>query len=149
MGLDNIPYVYPCIDEGLQDPDEEIDCQRNIEEGMCPWDREMGHKQGGILGMFGTHCWYRGKSGNHMLQELESKGYTAPISFYGSGADGEEILSSKECLELSRWMAEHAEVYASICNTEYSSLEEVMDSYKYAIDWLEFVSEYNGSNVWY
>ena len=39
MGLDNIPVEYPCIHDGLQDPDEEIDCKKNIEEGKCPWDK--------------------------------------------------------------------------------------------------------------
>ncbi len=139
MGLDNIPYEYPCIHEGLQDDSEQIDCQKNIEEGKCPWDREMGQVKGGIYGMFGTPCWYRGKSGNAMLSELQTKGYMAPITFYGSGDDGNETLSPRECLDLSEWMADHADDID----------EEVIDNYWYAIEWLKFVSEYDGSRVWY
>ena len=150
MGLDNIPHEYPCIAEGLQDHNEEIDCKKNIEENKCPWDREMGQVKGGIYGMFGTHCWYRGKSGNAMLSELQTKGYVAPITFYGSGDDGNETLSSRECLELSKWMADHAEAYASVggYGREYPSEEEI-DSYRYAVSWLKFVSEYGGSRIWY
>ena len=148
MGLDNIPNTYPCVHEGLQDPDEQIDCQKNIEENKCPWDREMGQVKGGIYGMFGTPCWYRGKAGNAMLSELQTKGYIAPITFYGSGDDGNETLNPRECLDLSEWMADHAEAYAKISKREYP-LEEVVDEYRYAITWLKFVSEYDGSRIWY
>ena len=139
MGLDNIPAEYPCIVEGFQPEGKQINCERMIKRNMCPWDREMGNEKGGILGMFGTPCWYRGKAGNYMLLELENKGYIAPISFYGSGDDGNETLSPKECLDLSEWMADHADDIE----------EEGIDEYWYAIKWLKFVSEYDGSRVWY
>ena len=156
MGLDNIPYVYPCIAKGLQDPDEEIDCEKIVRENKCPWNEAMGEMKGGIYGMFGTHCWYRGKSGNYMLEKLKSNGYSPPIgkdgeplSFYGDWADGDdEIVSPEACIELAEWMADHAEAYASISGREYP-LEEEIDSYRYAISWLKFVSEYGGSRIWY
>tara|TARA_Y100001951_G_C11248017_1_gene244611 strand:+ start:303 stop:776 length:474 start_codon:yes stop_codon:yes gene_type:complete len=157
MGLDNIPYEYPCIVDGLQDPDGEIDCHKNIELSKCPWDKAMRDKGTPVYGMFGTPCWYRGKVGNAMLHELMEHGYDPPIgndgeplNFYGDWTDGdEEKVRPEACIELSEWMADHAEIYAKICNKEFSTLKEIMESYRYAINWLKFVSEYNGSRVWY
>ena len=151
MGLDNIPYEYPCISEGLQDPDEQIDCQANIDDNKCPWHRELGDENGVVYGMFGTHCWYRGKSGNYMLDELRQHGFDPPTTFYGDDEldDGSEGISPEACLDLASWMAENGELYASIANTEYETLEEAIDYYRYAISWLKFVSEYGGTKVCY
>ena len=167
MGLDNIPYEYPCVAEGLQAKDEKIDCDSNIDNNKCPWHREMVNAGMAIYGMLGTPCWFRGKAGNFMLNELAGHGYVTPkddwggnLSFYGDfnpgpGLDQEEILSPEGCLRLAEWMSRHAEAYASI--TEIDAVDEeddidmksVMEQYRYAINWLKFVSPYGGSRVWY
>ena len=168
MGLDNIPYEYPCIHEGLQDPDEEIDCESNINEGMCPWHREMSNAGHAIYGMLGTPCWFRGKAGNYMLNELAAHGYLTPkddwgenLTFYGdwnpdeNEETREEIFSPEGCRRLAGWMGKHAEVYASIIEIDAVDeedgvgIKEVMEQYRYAINWLKFVAPYGGSKVWY
>ena len=152
MGLDNIPYEYPCIAEGFQPEHKQIDCEKMIERNMCPWEREMGNEKGSIGGMFGTPCWYRGKAGNYMLEKLsEHVEDEPPTTFYGDDEleDGSEGISPEACLNLASWMADNGELYASIAGSEHSSLEDEIDSYKYAINWLKFVSEYGGTKVWY
>ncbi len=152
MGLDNIPYEYPCIAEGFQPEHKQINCTKMVERNMCPWDRELGEKKGGIYGMLGTPCWYRGKAGNYMLEKLADHGVDdAPTSFYGDDEldDGSEGLLPEACLDLASWMADNGELYASIAGSEYSSIEDDIDSYRYAINWLKFVSEYGGTKVWY
>ena len=169
MGLDNIPYEYPCIAEGLQSEDEKIDCASNIDNNKCPWHREMVNAGMAMYGMFGTPCWYRGKAGNYMLQELAEHGYMTPkddwgenLTFYGdwdsatnSRETNEEILSPEGCLKLAKWMEKHAEVYASIAEldavdeAEGIDMKAVMEQYRYTINWLKFVAPYGGSKVWY
>jgi hypothetical protein len=172
MGLDNIPYEYPCIVEGLQSESEQIDCTSNIENHKCPWHREMSNAGNAMYGMLGTPCWFRGKAGNFMLNELADNGYMTPkddwggnITFYGdsepvpvpglgSGVE-EEILSSSGCMKLAGWMERHVEAYTSIVDAievEYEDdldTNEVMEQYRYAINWLKFVAPYGGSKVWY
>ena len=153
MGLDNIPYEYPCIAEGFQPEHKQIDCVKMIERNMCPWHREMGERTGKISGMLGTPCWYRGKAGNYMINELQEHEESGdpPTTFYGDDEleDGSEGISPESCLDLAEWMANNCELNAIIANTEYCSLKEAIDSYWYAIDWLKFVSEYGGTKVWY
>ena len=152
MGLDNIPAEYPCIAEGFQPEGKTIDCEKMIQRNMCPWNRVMGDKKGSIGGMFGTPCWYRGKAGNYMLEKLNQHGEDEPpTTFYGDDEldDGSEGLSPESCLNLASWMANRGELYASISGSGHVSLEDEIDAYKYAIDWLKFVSEYGGTKVWY
>lgn len=171
MGLDNIPYVYPCISEGFQQEGDDIDCNANMDNGKCPWHREMANAGLSIYGMMGTPCWYRGKAGNYMLNELKAHGYDTPkddwgenLTFYGdwnpnyveeSDDSTEEMLSPEGCLRLANWMAEHAEVYAKIATIDAVDEEEgydmkrIIEEYRYAINWLKFVAPYGGSKVWY
>jgi hypothetical protein len=164
MGLDNIPYEYPCIAEGLQAEDESIDCNSNIDNNKCPWHREMVNAGMATYGMMGTPCWFRGKVGNFMLQELEEAGYKTPltdigdnISFYGDTYGEDEMLSPEGCLKLAEWMSKHAEAYAatlfkadSFAPKDYGyGVERITEEYRYAINWLKFVAPYGGSKVWY
>jgi len=144
MGLDNIPVNYPCIAEGMQDINNELDCQKNIAEHKCPWDREMQKAGTPIYGMLGTPCWFRGKAGQYMLGYLENHGYYPPndLSFYGTGDEGDELVSPEACLELAEWMADHSEAYAKILSVNDYDIEKEMEGYRYAINWLKFVSEY-------
>jgi len=118
MGLDNIPHVYPCRKQGtaiesprldkdgnpLKNEDGSvvmsIDCQATQENGGCPYqnDYEQSGLTGGVVyGIFGTDCWYRGKYGNYLLEELGIYDETEGISFYGTLGDG-SYKSPHECL---------------------------------------------------
>lgn len=123
MGLDNIPKQYACKKKGtavmvprlnrdgdpLIDPDTNepimsIDCKATQEAGGCPWlaAYNASNLEGGpTLGMFGTDCWYRGKYGNYLLEQLA---VMDPMgegeSFYGDNEDGTE-KSPESCLMLA------------------------------------------------
>ena len=157
MGLDNIPYEYPCIAEGLQEKDEDIDCDSNIDNNKCPWHREMVNAGMATYGMLGTPCWFRGKVGNFMLQELANAGYETPydnngerLSFYGDNYGEDEMLSPEGCLKLAEWMSRHAEAYVATAPKDQGyDMKRVTEEYRYAINWLKFVAPYGGSKVWY
>ena len=157
MGLDNIPYEYPCIAEGLQAEDEDIDCDSNIDNNKCPWHREMVNAGMATYGMLGTPCWFRGKVGNFMLQELAEAGYKTPltdiaenISFYGDTYGENEMLSPEGCLKLAEWMSRHAEAYVATAPKDKGyDMKRITEEYRYAINWLKFVAPYGGSKVWY
>ena len=161
MGLDNIPYEYPCISEGLQSEDEQIDCTSNIDNDKCPWHREMVNAGMATYGMMGTPCWFRGKVGNFMLNELANHGYMTPkddegnnLSFYGDSVEGPEMeneyLSSEGCLKLAEWMSRHAEAYVATAPKDKGyDMKRITEEYRYAINWLKFVAPYGGSKVWY
>ena len=63
MGLDNIPYEYPCKKNGLAvlDDDGRINCQSTIEDGRCPYHVKkqkdpLVSKITAVYGMLGTAC---------------------------------------------------------------------------------------------
>ncbi len=82
MGLDNIPHEYPCItaktavmthvprEDGSTV--ERIDCDATVAAGGCPYMNANPPKEGRVMGMLGTHCWYRGKYGNFLVNALNS-----------------------------------------------------------------------------
>lgn len=120
MGLDNIPYHYPCrtngtaimnprldvngdplLDEDGQ-PMEAIDCQATQKAGGCQWKNEyekvapeLGQP---VYGMLGTDCWYRGKWGQYLIEDagIANGIDDGDISFYGDNDDG-TVKSSSSC----------------------------------------------------
>lgn len=121
MGLDNIPKVYACRKQGtaIESPrldrdgnpviDDDgkpmmvIDCDATQENGGCPYknDYEISGLSGGaVYGMLGTDCWYRGKYGNYLLEELGIYDETEGLSFYGALGDNSH-KSPHECLVLA------------------------------------------------
>ena len=105
MGLDNYPETYPCRKQGtavmgvrkdidgnpiIEDgkPLEAIDCELTIEAGGCPYKNELkasGLDEGlPVYGIMGTHCWYRGKFGNFLIEEMGFYDETEGLSFYGA-----------------------------------------------------------------
>lgn len=152
MGLDNYPRSYPCKsrDTAVMVEDR-IDCEATQKAGGCPWKDALGEESGRVYGMFGTDCWYRGKTGMWMLETLQKAGYEPPIDFYGREEDG---LTSSECLELSKWMADHAEAYShEIWHGEYVENHEIRDTiemYHYAVKWLKWSGENcDGIEAWW
>ena len=121
MGLDNIPHEYPCrkqetaitITRKGKDGNDllnedgsvmtSIDCDATKENGGCPYKNDYeksGLTGGSVIGMFGTDCWYRGKYGNYLLEELEIYDEPSGLSFYGALGDGSH-KSPRECLILA------------------------------------------------
>jgi hypothetical protein len=169
MGLDNIPREYACKvqNKAVMNDDGQIDCEKTIELGQCPYKTEkendpMVKNIPGVLGMFGTDCWYRGKYGNMLLAELSQKSIDfsreMPSDFYG-GEDGSEDsqggISPDMAMSMSETMIKYTESWAHLVITNYPdySKEEqtnLINDWIYAAWWLKFVSvNCNGSSVWY
>lgn len=161
MGLDNIPRTYPCktkstavmvarinreTGEQLIDDDGEpmtsIDCQATQACGGCPWKNayEASNLEGGqATGLFGTDCWYRGKYGNYLLEEL---GYQMDdeISFYGDDEEG--------CYKTPRSCHELADIIDEALAEQF--VPEIAADARYAAWWLRWVAdEADGSVCWY
>lgn len=91
MGLDNIPREYPCKKQmtAILDDEGRIDCDKTQEVGGCPWQNANPPKEGRVYGIMGTSCWYRGKYGNHLIEEAGIEGdEESGMSFYGNLDDG-------------------------------------------------------------
>ena len=149
MGLDNMPRTLPCeSDHGvsIDDSPHGEHCNSMKDQGKCPWAINMAEAGIPVYGMLGLDCWYRGKHGNWMLRKLASKGYEAPLDFYGNNDDG---LSKQDCLDLAEWLSEHAEAYAYAVSLEPGDPKDLIEEYRYAVNWLKFVAPYGGSDVWY
>lgn len=156
MGLDCIPHEYPCAREGtailVADEDgERINCQATIDADRCPWKRESARRGTPVYGVLGVPCWYRGKAGNWMLEELASFGPPGD-GFYGETTQEEPgpQLSPEYCTELASWMEDHAEAYAALHRNEEDGGKDSIETYRYAAWWLRFVAEHaGGSDTWY
>lgn len=155
MGLDDIPHVYPCARAGTaimrtsEGNEDLVDCAATRAAHGCPWEVASVGRGSPVLGMFGTPCWYRGKAGTWMLEDLAKAGHALPAEleegFYGPNAQGDARLSPEFCLALSTWMADRVEVYASL-HPEPEAIEE----YRYAAWWLRFVAEHaDGADAWW
>lgn len=164
MGLDNIPVKYACKDKGTAVlVDDRIDCEQTKSSGGCPYLNEKNSSPhvaniGGVLGMFGTDCWYRGKYGNSLLRELSSSDPNSPFDgdeFYGKEIDDFEGLTPEMCLELAHDMDDFAESWVKhVMNTYVNETEEnrisLINDWTYASWWLKFVANHcDGSVVWY
>lgn len=176
IGLDNIPYRYPCRTAGTavttagNDDDEgRIDCRATQTAGGCPWQNDYNRDRPGmaVYGMVGTDCWYRGGAGNWMLERLE-RDYDPPGSFYGDqcdegpGPDGTPAF----CQELGTWMEDHAKAYARLVRDELTAaaeeaeglaappleeqLKDELEQYRYAVWWLKWAAaRCDGFHAWY
>lgn len=163
MGLDNIPRNYPCKTQGtavleprinretgepVTDPDTgetmtTINCQATQACGGCPWKNayEKSNLSGGaVSGIFGTDCWYRGKYGNYLLEELGLYDETEAITFYGDNIDATE-KSSAACIRTAEAMEDAL---------EDQFVPEIATEVRYAAWWLRWVAEEaDGSVCWY
>ena len=168
MGLDNIPTNYACKKAGtaVLDEDGRIDCQKTQEQDLCPWKSQLeisGVEPRVVLGMFGTDCWYRGKYAQGLIADYDDN----PYDFYGIAIEhinenGEvedrEGLDSDQCLELSEWMDELADIKydESVGLHEALDLEidsdanDIVKDIRYIAWWLKFVANNcDGFTVWY
>jgi hypothetical protein len=166
MGLDNIPHEYPCRKQGtaitisrkgkdgndlLNDDGSvmtSIDCDATKEGGGCPYKNDYeksGLTGGSVIGMFGTDCWYRGKYGNYLVEELGVYDETKGLSFYGALGDG-TYKSPHECNILADAMEEAAEDYEG----KEENRQETKESITYAIWYLRWSAvNTEGLDCWY
>lgn len=159
MGLDNIPFTYACRNAGtaVQSVDERIDCDATMAAGGCPWQEAARGRGTPVTGMLGTPCWYRGKVGSWMLEDLIAAGYDdAPggiEGFYGTSPDtpeGEPDLTPEHCAALAGWLEDHAEAYAALLRADGGGERAKLDEYRYAAWWLRFVAERcGGAAAWW
>ena len=163
MGLDNIPKVYPCESIAVRNSDNQIDCKATQECGNCPYMNEyqsdpLLKDTSPVYGMLGTDCWYRGKYGNYMLDDLKRYNddfdYDMPSDFYGNTDEG---IDADTCLEMSEVMFRYTEAWSNAVHKMVKNgtlPEQNRDSYIrdwiYAAWWLKFVGNTSdGSAVWY
>ena len=144
MGLDNIPFTYACQKQGtvIRDEEDHIDCKATQAANQCPWKRDLEastlpiSQADSVYGMLGTHCWYRGKEGQYMLEaaceELEilegSTEHRIPLiewarfaqhGFYGPDCENsidKPDMSPNYMRELSKFMKDNVELYAKSCH---------------------------------
>lgn len=162
MGLDNIPNEYPCKKQGtaimsplmgkdgnpiIDDdgtPITSVDCTKTQEAGGCPYMKSYDKdKPKGVrtYGMFGSDCWYRGKYGNYLLEELGIYDETEGYSFYGALGD-HSYKSPHECLLLADAIAEAL--------PDFEGDDEHRDDLHYAEWYLRWAAENcGGLNAWY
>jgi len=166
MGLDNYPHAYPCKTQGSAVLDEEgrIDCKVTQGAGGCPWQNDPDRpKDGSVIGMFGTDCWYRGKYGNWLVQFLVNTEET----FYGDQEDA-TFKSPQSCLVLAdllkgalvelpdehirkRWFtAEGGFDEETVANPPQDRVDGVRHDLKYAEWYLRWAATHcGGLTCWY
>jgi hypothetical protein len=165
MGLDNIPYDYPCVSRGLAIYVDEINedgtvkrherdglpvkrwsCQATQEAGQCPIMHDKTRPtEGAVVGMFGTDCWYRGKWGYAVASQL---GVEAD-ELYGDEAGR---IDPDMCWSLAGIITDALETYLSehgkfLSEDGESDLEP---DARYMIWWLGYMAEEcDGAKAWY
>jgi hypothetical protein len=166
MGLDNIPAVLPCIAKGTAiqhggDPEGVVDCEATAQACGCPYEAaEDRPETGSVLGIFGSPCWYRGKYGNALIEEVLGISYdeSEGISFYGSGSDA-SYKSPDECLKLAtyiedaivetEWVADPSKIDYLETGVEAADIQH-KGQCEYAAWWLRWVAEHgDGTICWY
>lgn len=161
MGLDNIPMVLPCKGKETKTDEGYIDCDATAKCGNCGWKNALESSPlikdlKPVSGIFGADCWYRGKYGNYLLSLLEGGEDTydndTGYSFYGNGhVNGDEGIDSDDCISMSEFMKDNAELFAYRAITKHpEESEELISDWIYASWWLNFVGEKcKGSAIWY
>jgi hypothetical protein len=173
-----MPHVYPCKNQGtavveervveyegengemLTDTSYPVDCEKTIEVNGCPFMNADPPKEGAVLGMFGTHCWYRGKYGNWVIGALKSETndinetpdyYDGENSFYGTNAESTH-RPANECVELADEMQSDLDERGGTLvffNSENEADDRTADA-KYAIWYLRWSAEYcDGMDAWF
>lgn len=167
MGLDNIPYNYPCkvggtavmvnlkdreTGEDILDDDgdviTQIDCNATQECGGCTWKSDLGALEGSVGGIFGTSCWYRGKYGAHLLESTD-------IPADELWGDDDAHVSPATCNSLADEMENYMENYTEddggrVILRYSEETEDVSTEYVYFMKWLRWVAEKcGGASAWY
>jgi hypothetical protein len=131
--------------------DERIDCEATIKVGGCPFTNANPPEKGRVMGMMGTHCWYRGKYGNWLVDGLGIPP-ESDDNFYGTDEDG-TYRPPEACLSLADRMESALDerggkmTFASEPDDDDG---ELTDEVLYAIWYLRWVAEHcDGMDAWY
>ena len=137
--------------------DERIDCEATIKDGGCPFTNANPPEKGRVMGMLGTHCWYRGKYGNWLVRALNGTDPDGMLpegddNFYGTDEDG-TYRPPEACLSLADQMEsaldERGGKMTSFSEPGHYE-DELTDEVLYAIWYLRWVAtECNGMDAWY
>ena len=159
MGLDNLPITAACVAEHGELFAGQAGCAEAADAGLCPWKLEFGDREGAVLGIFGSPCWYRGRFGNWALEAVTAEtGEKPPVTWYGTGKNpddpGELTLDPDECTTLAAWMEARVEPYvkARLDDAQRNDYDGngAFDEWKYAADWLRWTAaNCGGSSAWY
>lgn len=169
MGLDNFPNKYPCKSQGTAvlterrnqndevviDPDTNepmtvIDCDATQACGGCPYRNDYEKSglgdSGRVYGIFGTECWYRGKYGNYLLDEL---GIGDENNFYGDNEDG-TYKSPDSCLNLADEIEEAVYEYCDGDGRIMREGTDIVPELQYAEWYLRWAAKNcDGLAAWY
>lgn len=171
MGLDNIPNVYPCKKQGVAvvNSEGEIECLKTIESGLCPLHNKKDNtnliNEAIIpLGMFGADCWYRGKYGSYLLEQMRNHNEDFPYdenTLYGEyleDEDGKEYegISADSCIGISKDLYSYSEAWVHYVKTASEVIgdeekeKQLINDWVYLAWWLNFMGEEcNGIKAWY
>lgn len=173
MGLDNMPYKYPCKTQGtaileprisretgeaLLDDDGQpmmtIKCEETQAAGGCPYQNafaKSGITEGRVYGMFGTDCWYRGKYGNAILSEASTNNIMGDVfTFYGDNEDG-SYKSAESCIQLADFIKIVTDSYTDKdFSQDAEEKTEIVNGLRYAEWYLRWAAEEcDGLECWY
>ncbi|CAB4155666.1 hypothetical protein UFOVP665_19 [uncultured Caudovirales phage] len=124
--------------------DKQIDCKATQAAGGCPlFNDDTRPETGAVYGMFSTDCWYRGKYGNHLIENL--------------GLDTNVLYGNDECHLDEQSCAEFAdeiqvELDARIAEEGFVMIndEDHTDEVRYLVWWLNWCAKYgDGIGAWY
>jgi len=170
MGLDNIPSTYACKNQGtavmipLLDKDSKpvidenglpevgLSCEKTQEAGGCPWKTVLGDKDGQALGIFGTDCWYRGKYGVWLLEQVGLESHV----LYGEGTEvGAGYLSESDLMSVYNGIEalftedDGTRITKYIINDNGADRDIGADLW-YLAEWCRFTAKYcGGAESWY
>lgn len=169
MGLDNIPNTYACQSKGtavmvpqlddegkpvLDDlglPAVSLSCAKTQEAGGCPWQAVLGERKGQALGMLGTQCWYRGKYGYWLLEQLDMGLYGNML--YGEGSDiGSGHISENDLHTIADAITEAYTEEDGVTRLTEIIIdgENRADDVWYLADWCRFTALLcDGAEAWY
>jgi hypothetical protein len=162
MGLDNYPTTYPCQARGVAvyvtrtDKDgvvlkhedgtdmRQFSCSATKYACACPWQNHPRRPaEGAVYGMLGTDCWYRGKYGVFLYEQLGLDGSW----LYGDDhlkIAGDTLLEEAANL---RTRLEEVSVHGKFFVDGGADLRPDVE---YLIWWLEFVAiESDEVTAWY
>lgn len=152
MGLDCMPQTYPCQKTNKwvatgEDKDV-IDCKATIEANACPYKKANPPEEGGAVGIFGAPCWYRGKYGNRLVEELGLYDEAESMSFYGDDKDG-EYKNPDSCRKLATAMEEALEQHG-LPYLAGNDKVDITHDIRFAVWYLRWVAEEgDGINAWW
>ncbi|MGA0848620.1 MAG: hypothetical protein ACO3RX_01595 [Chthoniobacterales bacterium] len=130
------------------DPIDQVDCDRTMRCGGCPWKNDLGQSAGAVYGMMGTSCWYRGKYGAYLLD-------AAGIEAERLWGDDQQMVRPDVCREIAYEMTAYGAINSAdpVEDGPFVLMvdgEDVAEQFWYLRDWLLWVADKcEGAVAWY